>query len=316
MQLIKYKREDMKEKSAFITIIGRPNVGKSSLMNRVLGQKVAIVSNKPQTTRTKIMGIYTKAETQLVFIDTPGFHKPRNELDRNMNKAVGDGMADVDAAVLVVEAVTKFKSEDGSLSPAELELIKELKKRKLKAILIINKIDLLENKEELLNMILRYNEQFQFETVIPLSAKTGDGVDRMLMELNKFARPSVHYFPDDDVTDQPEKVMVAEMIREKLLHTLDKEVPHGIAIDLERFVERDTSAGEPIVEVEATVICEKESHKGIIIGKGGATLKKVGSMARRDIENFFGIKANVKLWVKVKEDWRNRQGLIHTFGLD
>ena len=306
----------MKEKSAFITIIGRPNVGKSSLMNRVLGQKVAIVSNKPQTTRTKIMGIYTREETQLVFIDTPGFHKARNELDRNMNKAVGDGMADVDAAVLVVEAVTRFKSDDDTLPPAELELIKELKKRKLKAILVINKIDLLEKKEELLKIILRYNEQFPFETVIPLSAKSGDGVDRMLEELKKFAKPSPHYFPDDDVTDQPEKVMVAEMIREKLLITLDKEVPHGIAIDLERFVERDTVSGEPIVEIEATVICEKESHKGIIIGKGGAVLKKIGQMARRDIEDFFGIKANVKLWVKVKEDWRNRQGLIHTFGLD
>ncbi len=306
----------MKEKSAFITIIGRPNVGKSSLMNRVLGQKVAIVSNKPQTTRTKIMGIYTKEETQLVFIDTPGFHKARNELDRNMNKAVGDGMADVDAAVLVVEAVTRFKSDGETLPPAELELIKELKKRKLKAILVINKIDLLEKKEELLKMILHYNEQFPFETVIPLSAKSGDGVDRMLEELNKFAKPSPHYFPDDDVTDQPEKVMVAEMIREKLLITLDKEVPHGIAIDLERFVERDTVSGEPIVEIEATVICEKESHKGIIIGKGGAVLKKIGQMARRDIEAFFGIKANIKLWVKVKEDWRNRQGLIHTFGLD
>ena len=306
----------MKEKSAFITIIGRPNVGKSSLMNRVLGQKVAIVSNKPQTTRTKIMGIYTREETQLVFIDTPGFHKARNELDRNMNKAVGDGMADVDAAVLVVEAITRFKSDEETLPPAELELIKELKKRKLKAILVINKIDLLEKKEELLKMILRYNEQFPFETVIPLSARSGDGVDRMLEELNKFAKTSPHYFPDDDVTDQPEKVMVAEMIREKLLMTLDKEVPHGIAIDLERFVERDTVSGEPIVEIEATVICEKESHKGIIIGKGGAVLKKIGQMARRNIEAFFGIKANVKLWVKVKEDWRNRQGLIHTFGLD
>ncbi len=306
----------MKEKSAFITIIGRPNVGKSSLMNKLLGQKVAIVSNKPQTTRTKIMGIYTKAETQLVFIDTPGFHKPRNELDRNMNKAVGDGMADVEAAVLVVEAVTKFKTEDGAIPPAELELIKELKKRKLKAVLVINKIDLLQQKEELLKIIIRYNELLDFETVIPLSAKTGDGIDIMLSELSKFAKPSPHYFSDDDVTDQPEKVMVAEMIREKLLITLDKEVPHGIAIDLERFVERDTVSGEPIVEVEATVICEKESHKGIIIGKGGAVLKKIGSMARRDIEEFFGIKANVKLWVKVKEDWRNRQGLIHTFGLD
>ncbi len=306
----------MKEKSAFITIIGRPNVGKSSLMNCVLGQKVAIVSNKPQTTRTKIMGVYTKEETQLVFIDTPGFHKPRNQLDRNMNKAVGDGMADVDAAVLVVEAVTRFKMDDNTLPPAELELIKELKRRKLKAILVINKIDLLEKKEELLNMIIRYNEQFEFETVIPLSARTGDGVELLIKELNRFAKVSPHYFDDDDVTDQPDKVFVAELIREKLLRTLEREVPHGIAIDLERFVERDTNSGEPIVEIEATVICEKDSHKGIIIGKGGETLKKIGSMARRDIEEFFGIKANIKLWVKVKEDWRNRQGLIHTYGLD
>ena len=306
----------MKEKSAFITIIGRPNVGKSSLMNKILGQKVAIVSNKPQTTRTKIMGIHTNKETQLVFIDTPGFHKPRNELDKNMNKAVGDGMADVDAAVLVVEAVTRFKTDDNALPPAEAELIKELKKRKLNAVLVINKIDLLEKKEELLNIIIKYTSQFDFSAVVPLSAKTGDGVDRLFTELNKYAKPSPHYFSEDDVTDQPEKVMVAEMIREKLLRTLDKEVPHGIAVDLERFVERDTKDGEPIVEVEATIICERESHKGIIIGKGGSVLKRIGSMARYDIEEFFGIKANVKLWVKVKEDWRNRQGLIHTFGLD
>ena len=306
----------MNEKSAFITIIGRPNVGKSSLMNCVLGQKVAIVSNKPQTTRTKIMGIYTKEENQIVFIDTPGFHKPRNELDKNMNKAVGDGLSDVEAAILVVEAVTKFKTDDGSLPPAETELIKELKRRKLKAILVINKIDLLADKEELLGIIMKYTSQFDFETVIPLSARTGDGVEIMLDELMKFTKPSPHFFSSDDVTDQPEKVIVAELIREKLLRTLDKEVPHGIAIDLERFVERDTTSGEPIVEVEATVICEKESHKGIIIGKGGVTLKKIGMDARRDIEEFFGIRANVKLWVKVKEDWRNKIGLIHTFGLD
>ena len=305
----------MKEKSAFITIIGRPNVGKSSLMNRILGQKVAIVSDKPQTTRTKITGILTKGDNQLVFIDTPGFHKPRNVLDKNMNKAVGDGMADVDAAVLVVEAAPKFSLESG-LPPAETELIKELRRRRLRAVLVINKIDMLEKKEALLTLITLYTKEFDFDTVVPLSAKTGDGVDILLSELYKFSKPSPHYFGDDDITDQPEKVMVAEMIREKLLRSLDKEVPHGIAVDLERFVERDTADGEPIVEVEATIICEKESHKGIIIGKGGAMLKKIGTLARRDIEEFFGIRASVKLWVKVKEDWRNREGLIHTFGLD
>ena len=306
----------MKQTSAFITIIGRPNVGKSSLMNKILGQKVAIVSNKPQTTRTKIMGIKTENENQLVFIDTPGFHRARNELDKNMNKAVSDGMSDVDAAVLVVEASPKFKFDSDNLPPAEIELINQLRKRKLKAVLVINKIDLLEKKEELLTLITAYTKEFDFETVIPLSAKTGDGVEILLKELRKFSKPSVHYFPDDDITDQPEKVMVAEMIREKLLLTLDKEVPHGIAIDLERFFERDTAAGEPIIEVEATIICERESHKGIIIGKSGSMLKRIGTMARREIEDFFGIRATVKLWVKVKEDWRNRQGLIHTFGLD
>ena len=306
----------MKQTSAFITIIGRPNVGKSSLMNKILGQKVAIVSDKPQTTRTKIMGIKTENENQLVFIDTPGFHKARNELDKNMNKAVSDGMSDVDAAVLVVEANPKFKFDSDNLPPAEISLISELKKRKLKSVLVINKIDLLEKKEELLTLITAYTKEYNFETVVPLSAKTGDGVEILLDELKKFSKPSVHYFPDDDVTDQPEKVMVAEMIREKLLRTLDKEVPHGIAVDLERFFERDTAQGEPIVEVEATIICERESHKGIIIGKNGSMLKRIGTMARKEIEQFFGIKATVKLWVKVKEDWRNRQGLIHTFGLD
>ncbi len=306
----------MKQTSAFITIIGRPNVGKSSLMNKILGQKVAIVSNKPQTTRTKIMGIKTENENQLVFIDTPGFHRARNELDKNMNKAVSDGMSDVDAAVLVVEANPKFEFDADNLPPAEVELMNQLKKRNLKAVLVINKIDLLEKKEALLTLITAYTKEFNFETVIPLSAKTGDGVEILLSELKKFSKPSVHYFPDDDVTDQPEKVMVAEMIREKLLRTLDKEVPHGIAVDLERFFERDTAQGEPIVEIEATIICEKDSHKGIIIGKNGSMLKRIGTMSRKEIEEFFGIKATVKLWVKVKEDWRNRQGLIHTFGLD
>lgn len=306
----------MQQKSAFITLIGRPNVGKSSLMNKALGQKVAIVSSKPQTTRTRIMGVLTREETQLVFIDTPGFHKPHNLLGQNMIKAVEGGINGVDAAVLVVDAAPDFKWTSENIPPAEIELIKTLKQKNLKCILVLNKIDLLDKKEALLSMITGYTKLYDFSAVVPVSAKTGDGVDALLGELMALAKPAPHYFGDDEITDQPEKVMVAEMIREKLLHSLDKEVPHGIAVDLERFVERDTAAGEPIVEVEAVIYCEKESHKGIVIGKGGAQLKKIGTLARRDIEEFFGIKASVKLWVKVKEDWRNRQGLIHTFGLD
>ncbi len=306
----------MQTKSAFITLIGRPNVGKSSLMNNALGQKVAIVSSKPQTTRTRIMGVLTKKETQLVFIDTPGFHKPHNLLGQNMIKAVDNGINGVDAAVLVVDAAPDFKWSSESIPPAEIELISIIKQKKLKCILVLNKIDLLEKKEALLSMIMAYTALYDFSAVVPLSAKTGDGVDALLGELFSLAKEAPHYFADDEITDQPEKVMVAEMIREKLLLSLEKEVPHGIAVDLERFVERDTKAGEPIVEIEAVIYCEKESHKGIVIGKGGNQLKKIGSMARHDIEEFFGIKASVKLWVKVKEDWRNRQGLIHTFGLD
>ncbi len=304
------------QKSAFITLLGRPNVGKSSLMNKTLGQKVAIVSDKPQTTRTRIMGVLTENDTQLVFIDTPGFHRPHNLLGQNMIKAVNSGMSDVDGAVFVVDAAPDFRFNSDELPPAELELIKSIKAKKLKCILVLNKIDLLENKEALLSMITAYASLYDFEAVIPLSAKTGDGVDILKTELLKLAKPAPHYFGDDEITDQPEKVMVAEMIREKLLRTLDKEVPHGIAVDLERFVERDTKEGEPIIEVEAVIYCEKDSHKGIVIGKGGNMLKKIGTLARRDIEEFFGIRASVKLWVKVKEDWRNRQGLIHSFGLD
>ena len=306
----------MNQQSAFITIIGRANVGKSSLMNKILGQKVAIVSDKPQTTRTRIMGILTKEETQFVFIDTPGFHKPHNLLGTNMIKAVDSGMSDVDAVVLVVDACPDFKLDEDNIPAAEMALLESVKAKKLKCLLVINKIDLLPEKEKLFEIIGAYSKHFDFEAVIPLSAKSGDGIDILLNELQKYKKPSPHFFDDEDVTDQPDKVMVAEIIREKLLRILSKEVPHGIAVDLEKFYERDNSAGEPILEVEAVIYCEKESHKGIVIGKGGAMLKKIGTMARKDIEEFFGIKASVKLWVKVKEDWRNRQGLIHTFGLD
>lgn len=306
----------MQTKSAFISIIGRANVGKSSFLNKALSQKISIVSDKPQTTRTRIMGIKTVNETQLVFIDTPGFHKPKNILGEKMVKATQEGMSDIDAALLIVEAMPKFKFNPCELPSAELELIRILKSRKIPTVLGINKIDLLENKEDLFVIINAYMSVCDFFAVVPFSAKTGDGVDIVLDEAFKFAKPSVHYFADDEYTDQSDKVMVGELIREKLLRLLSYEVPHGIAVDIENFYERDTSADEPILEVEAVIYCEKESHKGIIIGKNGAMLKRIGTLSRRDIENFFGIKANVKLWVKVKEDWRNRQGLIHTFGLD
>ncbi len=306
----------METTSAFIAIVGRPNVGKSSIINRLLGQKIAIVSDKPQTTRTRIMGVKTEGAAQYVFVDTPGFHKPRNMLGENMIKAVNTGLSDVDGVMLAVEAKPKFDFDPENLPAAELELIREIKKRGLKTILLINKIDLLEDKSEMLSLINAYSKQIDFEAVIPLSAKTGDGADILLAEASKWLKPSVHYFASDDVTDQSEQSMVAEMIREKLLRSLDREVPHGIAVDIERMFERDTVEGEPILEVEATIYCEKESHKGIVIGKGGEMLKKIGSAARRDIENFYGIRASVKLWVKVKEDWRNRGGIIHGFGLD
>jgi len=302
--------------TAFIAIVGRPNVGKSSLLNKILGQKIAIVSNKPQTTRTRIMGVLNRGEAQVVYIDTPGFHKPRNVLGQNMIKAVQSGLSDVDVVTLVIEAAPKFKFDAENLPKAELELISEIKKRKLHAVLAINKIDLLKDKQELFDVILAYTKQYDFDAVVPVSAVTGDGVTALVEEQMKFIKPSPHFFADDVVTDQPERIMVAEMIREKLLQLLDKEVPHGIAVDLERFFERDNANGEPILEVEAVIYCERESHKGIVIGKGGSMLKKVGTSARQDIEEFFGCKADVKLWVKVKEDWRNRGGIIHTFGLD
>lgn len=306
----------MKQKSVFITIIGRANVGKSSLLNKILGHKVAIVSKKPQTTRTRIMGIMTDGDTQLVFIDTPGFHKPHNLLGENMIKAVNSSMADVDVVVLVVDAAPSFRFDKDNLPPAEIDLIESIKRKNLPAILVINKIDLLEDKEKLLEIITAYTKIHNFTSVIPLSAKNGDGVDILLKEASKFAKSSPHFFGNDDYTDQPDRVIVSEMIREKLLMLLDKEIPHGIAVDIERFFERDNANGEPILEVDAVIYTEKDSHKGIIIGKGGSMLKKIGSLARRDIEEFFGIKCSIKLWVKVKEDWRNRGGIIHSLGLD
>lgn len=297
---------DINTTSAFIAIVGKPNVGKSSILNRIVGQKVAIVSDKPQTTRTKISGIVTKDEMQLVFIDTPGLHKPKNMLGEYMVKAVSEGMTDVDCCLLVVEA-------DKRITPAERDLIEKFKKRKLNSVLAVNKIDLLLEKEELFEIIKSYTDLFDFQAVVPISAKNNEGIDELVEELSKFAVPSVHYFDDNSFTDQPERVITAEIIREKLLRSLDKEIPHGIAVDIERFSER---ADSDILDIDACVYCERQSHKGIVIGKGGSMLKKIGSAARHDLEEFFEIKVNLKLWVKVKENWRTQNSVIHGLGLD
>lgn len=306
----------MSQKTAFIALLGRANVGKSSLLNSLIGQKVSIVSDKPQTTRTRIMGVLTNGDDQYVFIDTPGFHKPKNLLDDKMNRAISGGMSDVDAAILVVDAVPNFRFDPEKLPVAETELLENIKLRNLPCVLVVNKVDLLPKKEVLFDMITAYTNKYSFSAVVPLSAKTGENTDALFYEISAFLKAAPHYFSDDDFTDQPEKVIVSEIIREKLLLLLQKEVPHGVAVSIERFFETDNKSGEPIINIEAVVYCEKDTHKGIIIGKGGLVLKKVGTLARRDIEDFFATKVSLKLWVKVKENWRNREGIIHALGLD
>ncbi len=308
-------QKTIEEKSAFIAIVGRANVGKSSLLNKIIRQKVSIVSNKPQTTRTRIMGVLTNAETQYVFIDTPGFFKPRNLLDENMIKAVNSGLSDIDAAILVVDASPEFRLDKNNIPPAEMALIDNLKSKGIKTVLAINKIDCLKSKDELFEIISCYKDLYDFDDIVPISAKTGSGVDILTNLFSRYAKPAVHFFADGDITDQPDRVMVCEIIREKILRTLSKEIPHGVAVDLEKFYERDLPSGEPIVEISAVIFCEKDSHKGIIIGKGGEMLKRIGSDSRRDLEKFFGAKVNLKLWVKVNENWRNRQSVIDSLGL-
>ena len=289
-------------KTAFIAIVGCPNVGKSSILNRLLGQKIAIVSDKPQTTRTKIMGVLTEGDTQLVFTDTPGFHRPRTKLGEKMVQAVSD----VDACLFVVEP-------EGELRPAELELIEKFKKLKMPVILAINKVDTLPDKEVLMARILELSKTYDFEAVVPVSALRGINMDELLSEMKKLAEESVFFFPEDTLTDQPERVIAAEIIREKLLRNLDREIPHGVAVSIEKMREREDS---DIMDIEAVIYCEKDSHKGIIIGKNGAMLKRISTRAREDMEKFFQCHINLRCWVKVKEGWRNREGLIHNFGLD
>jgi GTP-binding protein Era len=293
-------------KTAFIAIVGRPNVGKSSILNRLLGQKIAIVSSRPQTTRTKIMGVLTENDIQLVFTDTPGFHKPKTKLGEKMIKSVDDAISGVDSCLFVTES-------KGEIRPTEIELLERLKKEKIPVILAINKIDMLSKKEELMERILELSKLCDFTAVVPVSAQNGDGMEELKEELNKLSVESEFFFPEDTLTDQPERVLAAEMIREKLLHKLSDEIPHGIAVSIERMKERED---KPIIDIEAVIYCERESHKGIVIGKKGAMLKEISTNARHELEQFFECKINLQCWVKVKEDWRNREGLIHNFGLD
>lgn len=293
-------------KSAFIAIVGKPNVGKSSVLNRILGQKIAIVSSKPQTTRTKIMGVLTEGETQLVFTDTPGYHRAHNKLGEKMNEAVGETVGGVDACMFVTEPY-------GALNEQELQLIEMFKKQKMPVILTINKIDTVKDKEDLLKRIIELNSLYDFTAVVPVSAAEGEHIDELVEELGKLAFESPHFFPDDTLTDRPERFLAAEIIREKILRLMDKEVPHGIAVAVEKMQERED---KDILDIDATIYCERESHKGMIIGKNGSMLKKISTYARQDLENFFQIKVNLHCWVKVKLDWRNREGLIHNFGLD
>ena len=292
----------MKTKTAMITIAGRPNVGKSTLTNYLVGEKIAIVSNKPQTTRNRICGIVTKDDTQFVFVDTPGFHKPRTKLGDYMVNVTKGSISDVDLTILMVEPIA-------SVGAQEEALIQQLSAQKCPTVLVINKIDSVQ-KEELLAVIDAYSQQGDFKAIIPISAKTGDGVDVLLDECKKYAIESPFLFPEDITTDQPERQVMAEIIREKLLWSLDREVPHGTAVEITRFSERDNG----IIDIDATIYCEKANHKGIIIGKHGDMLKKISSMARADCERFMGTKVYLTTWVKVKENWRDSDFLVRNFG--
>ena len=292
----------MNTKTAIVTIAGRPNVGKSTLTNYLVGEKIAIVSNKPQTTRNRICGILTRGNSQYVFVDTPGFHKPRTKLGDYMVNAVKDSIADVDLTVLVVEPIP-------SVGAQEAVLIENLQAKRTPVILAINKIDTVE-KDKLLEVIAAYSETGAFDAIIPISAKTGDGVDLLLAECEKYAIESPFLFPDDVTTDQPERQVMAEIIREKLLWNLEREIPHGTAVEITTFSERDNG----IIDIDATIYCEKASHKGIIIGKQGAMLKKISSQARTDCERFMGTKVYLTTWVKVKENWRDSDFLVRNFG--
>ena len=289
-------------KTAMITICGRPNVGKSTLTNALVGEKIAIVSNKPQTTRNRISAIVNRGDTQFVIIDTPGFHKPRTRLGDYMVNIVKESVADVDAVMLLVEPIANIGRQ-------EQELIARIKETGSPAVLVINKIDTVE-KSQLLEVMALYSQAHDFDAIIPMSAKNGEGIDELVSQLESYAVEGPQLFPDDMICDQPEKQICAELVREKLLLCLDKEIPHGTAVEVTRFTERDNG----IIDLDVTIYCEKASHKGIIIGKHGAMLKKIGELARGDIEAFMGTKVYLETWVKVKENWRDSMAQLRNFG--
>ena len=291
------------KKSGMISIVGRPNVGKSTLTNALVGEKIAIVTNKPQTTRNRICAIVNRGECQYVFMDTPGLHRARTRLGEYMVGVVKESVADVDAVLLLVEPIP-------NVGAPEAELIERIKGLGVPAVLVINKIDTVE-KEKLLSVMQTYQAAHDFQAIVPISAKTGEGVEELLDLLAAYLPEGPQLFPEDMVTDQPERQVCAEIIREKLLLCLDKEIPHGTAVELTKFSERIDSG---IIDIDATIFCEKASHKGIIIGKNGAMLKKISSLARKDIETFMGAKVYLETWVKVKENWRDNLNFIHDVG--
>ena len=292
----------MNTKTAMVTICGRPNVGKSTLTNYLVGEKIAIVSNKPQTTRNRICGIVTRGDTQFVFVDTPGYHRARTKLGDYMVNTVRESIADVDATILVVEPIP-------AIGPQEEGLLEKIKGSRCPAILAINKIDTVE-KDKLLEVIAVYSQAAKFDAIIPISAKTGDGVEALLEQCESYAIESPFLFDEELTTDQPERQVMAEIIREKLLWNLEREIPHGTAVEITRFSERDNG----IIDIDATIYCEKASHKGIIIGKRGDMLKKISTQARNDCEKFMGTKVYLTTWVKVKENWRDSDFLVRNFG--
>ena len=289
-------------KSAMITICGRPNVGKSTLTNALVGEKIAIVSNKPQTTRNRISAVVTRGDTQFVLMDTPGFHKPRTRLGDYMVNVVKESVADVDAVMLLIEPIANIGKQ-------EEELISRIKEARVPAVLVINKIDTIE-KSALLEVMAVYSAACEFDAIIPISAKNGEGLDELMQQLEKYAVEGPQLFPDDMISDQPEKQICAELVREKLLLCLDKEIPHGTAIEVTKFSERENG----IIDMDVTIFCEKASHKGIIIGKQGAMLRRIGELARNDIEAFMGTKVFLQTWVKVKENWRDSMAQLRNFG--